>query len=223
MQSRDSYDVISNVIFDLDGTLIDSAPSILECFRLTFVSVNYPLSVTLDQSLIGPPLREAIKLLSNEQDSLKLDRLVGEFKNQYDSGVCNLAPAYQGVEELLKNLKKTNKRVFIVTNKRHNPTIKIINRLGWSNLIQDTYTVDYPSIDLKKKSLVIQQLILDYSLGKAETCYVGDRLDDYDAARANSLKFIHASWGYGANDFSVPYSNTASSPNNLNALLSQKQ
>jgi len=221
MQSRDSCDVISNVIFDLDGTLIDSAPSILECFRLTFISMSYPLSMTLDHSLIGPPLREAIKLLSNEQDSLRLDRLVGEFKNQYDSGVCNSAPAYQGVEELLTKLKKSNKRVFIVTNKRHNPTIKIITHLGWSNLIQDIYTVDYPSVDLKKKSLVIQQLILDYSLEKAETCYVGDRLDDYDAAHANSLKFIHASWGYGADDFSVPYSNTASSVNHLNAFLIQ--
>ena len=223
MQSRDSFDVISNILFDLDGTLIDSAPSILECFRSTLLTMNYSLGVNLDKSLVGPPLRETIKFLSNENDSLKLDALVEEFKNQYDSGICNYASPYTGAEELLSQLKKSNKKIFIVTNKRHIPTIKIISHLGWLNLIDDIYTADYPSVDLNEKALVIQQLLLDYSLKKVKTCYVGDRLDDYEAARVNSLKFIHALWGYGVDDFSVSYSNAASSPNHLNALLVQKQ
>lgn len=221
MQSPDSFDAISNIVFDLDGTLVDSAQSILECFRLTLAAKNYPLGVLMDQSLVGPPLRETMKFLSNERNPLKLDALVTEFKSQYDSGVCNLAAPYPGAEELLSNLKKSNKKIFIVTNKRHNPTIQIISNFGWSNLIDDIYTIDYPSIDFKNKALVIRQLLSDYSLEKAKSCYVGDRIDDYAAASENGLKFIHALWGYGANDFSIPCTYAASSANRLNALLIQ--
>lgn len=219
MRSPDSFDAISNIVFDLDGTLIDSASSILECFRLTLAAMNYPLGMLMDQSLVGPPLRETIKFLSNERDPLKLDRLVDEFKNQYDSGVCESAKPYPGIEQLLLNLKKSKKKIFIVTNKRHGPAKKIISHHGWSNLIDDIYTLDYPSVDLNKKSFVIRQLLSDYSLEAVKSCYVGDRIDDYDSARENNLRFIHATWGYGANDFSTPCSHAARCPNHLNTLL----
>lgn len=219
MQPPKSFESPSNVIFDLDGTLIDSAPSILECFRMTLDAAEYPLSLTMDQSLIGPPLRDAIKSLSNENDSRKLDALVEKFKTKYDSGICNLALAYQGVEGLLSKLKKSQKKIFIVTNKRYIPTIKIISHLGWSHLIDDIYTVDYPSYNQKKKSSVLDQMLLDHSLQRADTCYVGDRKDDYEAAYLNGLKFIHALWGYGDADFSVPHLYSVDSPNQLSALL----
>jgi phosphoglycolate phosphatase len=200
MPSQNNFSLISSIIFDLDGTLIDSATSILECFQLALKNNGYGTALKFERSLIGPPLRDALKGLTKELDDEKLDNLVEQFKFEYDGGVCNLAKPYFGIQQLLIDLKLANKNIFIVTNKRLYPTKKIISNLKWDGLFERTYTIDYPSVEFKKKSQVINQLLNDCMLEKSSTCYVGDRAGDYDAAHQNGLSFIHAAWGYGAKD-----------------------
>ena len=219
MQSQNRFCSLSNVIFDLDGTLIDSAPSILECFRATLKKKGCLTVVNLDNSLVGPPLRDTIKLLANERDPIKIDALVEEFKFQYDQGICNLALPYFGISELLSELKIANKNIYIVTNKRHYPTKKIIASMGWEKLVDGIYTIDYPSVHLEKKSSVLNQLLADFSLSKEAACYVGDRFDDWEAAKENGLQFVHALWGYGALDKVISNSCSVDNPNQLRNLL----
>ncbi len=219
MQSQNNLELRSNIVFDLDGTLIDSAPSILQCLQTVVEKNGYLADVKFDSTLIGPPLRDTLKKLTKEQHQEKLDALVEDFKCEYDQGTCNLAKPYFGILTLLVDLKMASKNIYIVTNKRYHPTKQIISHLGWANLIDNIYTIDYPSKRFREKSQVIHQLLLDFSLKKEGTCYIGDRHEDWAAAATNGLSFIHVAWGYGPDDGVGLGLHSVKSPDQLRNLL----
>lgn len=219
MQLRNKNTPFVNIVFDLDGTLIDSAPSILGCLRIVVESGGYVVNRNFDKALIGPPLRDTLELLTQEKDGEKLNYLIEKFKLEYDLGACNIVTAYSGISTLLVDLKGAGKNIFIVTNKRYVPTRKILANLGWDDLINDAYTIDYPSQHFHSKSQVINRLLTEASLTSSDTCYIGDRVEDYEAAKENNLTFIHVSWGYGiAKDIPLD-SILVETPNQLQQLL----
>ena len=73
-----------HIVFDLDGTLIDSAPAILASFRAAFVHTGIAPAVAIDESVIGPPLTETLQLLSGSDDPALIGRLAEAFKASYD-------------------------------------------------------------------------------------------------------------------------------------------
>ena len=74
-----------HLVFDLDGTLIDSAPAILASFREAFAGTSVTPVRSIDESVIGPPLTETLQLLSGSDDSALIGRLADAFKASYDS------------------------------------------------------------------------------------------------------------------------------------------
>jgi len=223
MLFQNNLSLISSIVFDLDGTLIDSAPSILKCLQVVLKKNGYRTDLNFTESLIGPPLRDVLKSITSEQNEEKIDTLIENFKIEYDQNICNLAKPYIGIHQLLVDLKLANKKIFIVTNKRQKPTKKIIDHLKWNELIDCAYNIDYPKLGFQKKSQVINQLIDDYSLDRDGTCYVGDRAEDYEAAYLNGLLFIHAAWGYGANDKIHSVMPCMLKPSQLNDLLTNRR
>jgi phosphoglycolate phosphatase len=187
----------SNIVFDLDGTLIDSASSILKCIQSVVQKNGYFVNIKFDSRLIGPPLRDILKQLTKEKNIEKLDALIEQFKNEYDQGICNLATPYFGIDKLLLDLNFDNKNVYIVTNKRYMPANSIISYLKWNKFIKQIYTIDYPNPQFKDKSQVLTQLLLDFALDRNRTCYIGDRDEDRLAADNCGLKFFSVEWGYG--------------------------
>ena len=73
-----------HILFDLDGTLIDSAPAILASFREAFAQTGIAPVRSIDESIIGPPLLETLQLLSGSQDAALTGRLADAFKASYD-------------------------------------------------------------------------------------------------------------------------------------------
>lgn len=219
MQFQNKYPVFENLIFDLDGTLIDSAPSILSCLKLVVENNGYLGMNKFDSALIGPPLKETLGLITGEVNEEKLNILVENFKYEYDLGSCNLAKPYSGIDDLLAGLKDAGKRIYIVTNKRYEPTRKILANLQWDSLISDVYTIDHPNQGQIKKSQVINQLLLNAKLSNDETCYIGDRFEDWDAAKSNKLNFIHVAWGYGSENDIPLDALFAKTANHLQQLL----
>ena len=59
----------THILFDLDGTLIDSAPAILASFRNAFAEAGITPVVAIDESIIGPPLLETLQILSGSHDT----------------------------------------------------------------------------------------------------------------------------------------------------------
>jgi phosphoglycolate phosphatase len=185
-----------HLIFDLDGTLIDSAASILHCFGLAFDSTSTPLKAALDNNVIGPPLMETLKRLSGSEDVALLNTLAAAFKQHYDTTGCLQSVVFAGVVTMLEQLNAAGYHCYIATNKRYYPTEKIVAHLGWQSLFAGVYALDYFTPALKCKADMIGQVVSELGLEAQECLYIGDRLEDGLAADANQMDFVLVSWGY---------------------------
>lgn len=185
-----------NLIFDLDGTLIDSAPSILSCFELAFASTGIALASPLDNSVIGPPLMDTLRKLSGSDDVALLDTLAAAFKQHYDSSGYLQSVVFDGVPAMLQQLKAAGYHLSIATNKRFYPTGKIMAHLEWDAYFDGVYALDFFSPPLKKKADMIGAIVAEQGWKQQECLYIGDRLEDGLAADANQMDFILVTWGY---------------------------
>jgi phosphoglycolate phosphatase len=188
---------IKNIIFDLDGTLIDSAPSILSGFKHVLEINGFEPSIPLTSSLIGPPLIATLRIVSGLNDEKKLQQMAEQFKSFYDIQGCLTSQPYTTVDDGLKNLVDNGFELHIATNKRLIPTENILCHLGWDTFFYSVYTCDKAGESFQSKSDMIAHQLKDLSLSKYYSIYVGDRTEDMEAAQNNQLNFIGVSWGYG--------------------------
>ena len=187
-----------HVLFDLDGTLIDSAPAILASFREAFASTGIAPIRSIDESVIGPPLTETLQLLSGSDDPALIGRLADAFKASYDSDGYKATAAYAGVGELLAQLAAAGRQLSIATNKRIHPTRLILAHLGWQDYFSHVYALDLFTPRLPDKAAMIARLLADQNIPRDQAIYIGDRSEDGESADANNLPFIAVTWGYGS-------------------------
>lgn len=188
---------ISTIIFDLDGTLIDSSDSILAAFKGSFDALGLTPFRTLAPEIVGPPLRETLALLSGSDDSVLLDRLAAAFKESYDTDGYRQTTVFPGVREMLSTLLAWKVPLYIATNKRIKPTELIVEYLGWSECFSGVFSLDAVQPVAASKGELLNHLVGKYRMCTATTLYVGDRVEDEFAARQAKIDFVYASWGYG--------------------------
>jgi len=187
-----------HILFDLDGTLIDSAPAILASFREAFARTGIAPARTIDDSVIGPPLVETLQLLSGSDDPALIAGLAEAFKASYDSEGYKATAAFAGVGELLAELAGAGLTLSIATNKRIHPTRLILEHLGWSGHFAHVYALDLFTPRLPDKAAMIARLLADQNIAREQAIYIGDRSEDGESADANGLPFIAVTWGYGS-------------------------
>lgn len=210
---------IKNVIFDLDGTLIDSAPSILGAFKQVLEQYSYAPIRPLNSDLIGPPLKQTLQLISGESDPKKLTILVEAFKASYDNHAYALSTSYNGIGEMLQHLSRDKKSLHIATNKRLIPTQKIVQHFVWEKYFQSVYAIDKVEPPFSSKAQMIQAMLLDLGLNSKNCIYVGDRCEDGEAASENEMPFIYVEWGYGPDPSAIKSQWPVKNPNDLLILL----
>ena len=185
-----------NLIFDLDGTLFDSAPEILVCLKKALQQNYIDINDNLTKSIIGPPLKETLKNLVQKKDIVKIDKIVENFIELYDSDYCYKTKLYRGVQETLKVLEK-KKNLILITNKRITPTRRMLKNSKIIDLFDNYFSVDPNDKSQKDKSTLISKTIKDYKINPQNTAYIGDTMGDFIASKKNNIKFIFAGWGYG--------------------------
>ncbi|MDR2188700.1 MAG: HAD hydrolase-like protein [Azonexus sp.] len=210
-----------HILFDLDGTLIDSAPAILASFRAAFAATGSAPARAIDDSVIGPPLDETLQLLAGSAEPARIARLAEAFKASYDSAGYQATAAYPGVAALLTQLADAGLTLSIATNKRLHPTRLILEHLGWRGHFAHVYALDLFTPRLPGKAAMIARLLADQGIAKEQAIYIGDRGEDGEAAEANGLPFIAVTWGYGSlqADQMQPGWRSAAQPEALAALL----
>ena len=187
-------------LFDLDGTLIDSAPSILECYREILNNFSIKPKLPLENNLIGPPLGATLRLISGVSDEKLIAEMTAAFKTHYDTTGVEQSIAYPGIDELLQKLHTQNHKLYIVTNKRIAAARKIIDFLNWPAYFAGVYAQDAFNPSLPSKAAVIGHVLSTHRISKTDALYIGDRIEDGEAAHANGLKFAWVTWGYGDPD-----------------------
>ncbi|MBU0623107.1 MAG: HAD family hydrolase [Gammaproteobacteria bacterium] len=187
----------THLIFDLDGTLIDSAPSILSCFRKILDQARIAPLLPLDESLIGPPLPQTLQTLTGIRDESRIAALVDAFKDVYDSEGYRDSLPYSGVPEMLAGLQAAGHRLALATNKRILPTQLILRHLDWDGYFDSVWSLDCVQPRLADKTAMLRAILQAGSIAPAQAAYIGDKIEDGHAAQANAMRFVAARWGYG--------------------------
>nr|MBP6760364.1 HAD hydrolase-like protein [Thauera sp.] len=84
-----------HILFDLDGTLIDSAPAIIASYRDCFAAAGHEPVRPIDASIVGPALTETLHMLTGSTDPALMEELAGHFKASYDSTGYLQTAAYE--------------------------------------------------------------------------------------------------------------------------------
>jgi phosphoglycolate phosphatase len=189
--------MVSDLIFDLDGTLIDSAPSILASMKQIVAEAGYNTTLELDSSLIGPPLSETLARITGLSNQTSLSPLIEAFKLRYDESGVLSTTFFTEIPAVLRQFRERGTTLHLATNKRMVPTRAIIDLFGWSEYFTSIYTLDMEPNRHASKADMLGCQLREQGITPSRAAYIGDTRADGLAAEANGLHFIAANWGYG--------------------------
>ena len=185
----------SHVFFDLDGTLTDSAPGILNSceYALSHMGLTIPRSELY--AFIGPPLLDSFTKVTGSrekgQEALHYYREYFSEKGLYENSV------YPGIEGLLARLSEAGCRNVLATAK---PLVYAVRILEYFGL--DRYFAHMGGADLngpvRSKKGVLERDLAETGANPGDVLMVGDRSDDVNAALDLNLACAAAGWGYAA-------------------------
>jgi len=183
------------IIFDFDGTLVDSEKAIYECFQKITKHVAPERECYAKNILIGPPLRDTASEILGPKYQGSLDKFVQLFIKMHDEQVVQHTQPYHAVSDILQKLHSKNILMAVATNKRLAPTHKLINHFGWNDYFSSIECSDSQS-EMRNKDGMIQDII-NQSSSFQGSFFVGDTVNDGLSANLNQLPFIKACYGYG--------------------------
>ena len=184
------------VLFDLDGTLLDSAPDFL-------ATVNALRAARGESAMSDPALRPHVSrgaramlaVAFPQLDAFERDALVPAFLAHYQQALARHGAAFEGIEALLAAIEASGSRWGIVTNKPEYLARKLLPLLGWE--VRCAVLVGGDSLPVRKPD-PLPLLHAAQLLGVAvrDCVYVGDDERDIIAARAAGMRSMIALWGY---------------------------
>ncbi len=182
------------LLFDLDGTLTDSGPGIINCARVTLA--HFGLPIPTDEALrvfVGPPLRDTFFKFGIPSD--RLEEAVTVYRKRYFTlGKFENAP-YPGIEPLLQVLQAAGHRLFVATSKPEGLSVEILEHFGLAKYFEAICgSVMDGSRDNKAD-------VIAYLLSKAGSVthpvMIGDTVFDMAGAKAHNIPCVGVTWGYG--------------------------
>lgn len=187
---------INNYILDLDGTIINSSNEVLLCFEKAFAQSNYKIDKSrLTPNVIGPPLKEIIKLIAPEINENDIEIVMENFRLIYDYDEHDISEYYSGVLEFLNKAKNSGKKLFIATYKPEKPTRRIEKQFKM-DMFEEIYTIDKFGEHITKTQM-INDILNKFNLKKEETVMIGDASSDVISAKKAGVTGIGVLWGYG--------------------------
>lgn len=187
-----------NVIFDLDGTLIDSAADISDCLRKAFFETTGKNTVCgIDRVFLGSPLSEIVSAVAPELSATEAASVCAKFRELYDSSGYPLTVLMPGVRDAVLVLLRANIRLFIATNKPIKPTLRILARLGITEWFRDAVSPDVLPGQRMSKPQMLDFLIKKWAMERRATLMVGDSETDIAAAKQNHIPCAYLTSGYG--------------------------
>ena len=184
------------IIFDLDGTLTDSAEGITNSVKLVMQHFNIPVpSMDILRTFVGPPLHSMFAKYGIPED--RIDEAIEIFRGRYVTiGKFENKP-YPGVHELLQTLKGHGHTLFVATSKPESQAKEILAHFDLACYFD---CICGASLD---RSRISKEEVLRYLLNTDSKCthiMVGDTIYDVIGAAALNIPTIGVSWGYSSPD-----------------------
>ncbi|MCF1431494.1 MAG: HAD-IA family hydrolase [Shewanella sp.] len=182
------------VIFDWDGTLMDSVPKILACVK--GLSVEYGLDVPSDnviRSIIGYSLEEALLRLFGEQVKVDIPRFVEGYRRHYVELDSTPSPIFEGVVSLLETLSAQGHQLAVATGKGREG----LNRLMIESELGGYFAASRCADEAlsKPNPLMLEQLLNELNVPVSRALMVGDTLMDLEMANNIGMDAVGVSYG----------------------------
>ena len=204
------------ILFDLDGTLVDTAPDLMLAHNHVMRKFGYPTKSTEDirnlvgkgaGALIGRSIwGQAKKEFSKVLDAKIKDEMVKEFVNFYGKNIVNESTIVTGVKDFLIWCKEQNISMAVCTNKQEHLSNDLLKKIGiydFFEYVAGSDTFDYCKPDPRHLTNVVE--ILDGDIKK--TIMIGDSETDANAAKAAEIPVILLENGYTEKNTTEIYHN----------------
>ncbi|MDC3334345.1 HAD-IA family hydrolase [Candidatus Pelagibacter sp.] len=204
------------ILFDLDGTLVDTAPDLMLAHNHVMKKFGYPTKSTQDirnlvgkgaGALIGRSIwGQAKKEFSKVLDAKIKDEMVKEFVNFYGKNIVNESTLVTGVKDFLIWCKEQNISMAVCTNKQEHLSNDLLKKIGiydFFEYVAGSDTFDYCKPDPSHLTNVVE--ILDGDVKK--TIMIGDSETDANAAKAAEIPVILLENGYTEKNTTEIYHN----------------
>ena len=190
----------SAILFDLDGTITDSAPAITSSLAHTFELLGRPVPPASELlAYVGPPLLAAFREYAGMTDTEAAEALV-VYRAHY-SGEASLDTAvYPGVAGLLERIHAAGIPLALATSKPEQNAIKILNHFDLAKYFTVIVGASEDEVRSAKADIVKEALtrLEDSGADLSAPVMVGDRSYDAEGAAANDVPAILVEWGYGS-------------------------
>lgn len=186
------------LFFDLDGTLTDSSPGILNCLVHAMEALDRPVPPPAElRATIGPPLQET--LLSWLGDETLAQRGLQLYRERFaEKGLFENA-LYPGVESLLGQLADEGYRLFLATSKPEVFARRILQHFRIADCFSEIFGARLDG-RLADKTELLDHALTRTGVNPGHAIMIGDRRHDVLGARANGLRAIGVLYGYGSRE-----------------------
>ena len=185
------------LLFDLDGTILDSLPGIEHSVRAAFQSCGLPIRKPRLRGLIGPPIRTILSMVGDIADCSVLDQLERAFRVSYDSSGWQKTVCFADANVVLKMMRLYGYRLFVVSNKPRHVSLRILEAQKLLDLFEVILTSDTRNPRFRGKDEMIRQLMAQNKLNADSCLLIGDTMEDALAAATAGIGFAYMTHGYG--------------------------
>ncbi|MEJ2041837.1 MAG: HAD hydrolase-like protein [Reinekea sp.] len=188
-----------NLLWDLDGTLVDSMPVIAKALNETLLSygkVERPLESL--RPFIGPELGESLSNLLVLNNAADIENAKQVYRSFFAREMLN-SPAFSGIDDVLSSFQASGVRQFVATAKYRHFAVQIVEALGLSSRFVAIYGSEADG-RLGDKRDLLAHILAEEALSTGNTIMIGDTRFDIEAGRANKLTTVGVLWGYGGKD-----------------------
>jgi phosphoglycolate phosphatase len=186
----------NTVIFDLDGTLLNTLDDLRDSLNEILIQKGYsPRSIEEVRRFVGNGVRSLVRLsvpVHCSDDEVTV--IMEEFKEHYNNNMQNKTRPYNGIMELLLDLYRYNYKIAIVSNK-FDTAVKSLSRTYFGNLIPVAIG---ETLDIKRKPAPdsIYTAIKELGTDLSNTVLVGDSETDVQTAKNAGIPCIGVTWGF---------------------------
>ncbi|RDH75821.1 HAD family hydrolase [Mycolicibacterium moriokaense] len=188
------------VIFDLDGTLTDSAEGIVSSFRhaLSEIGAEIP-DGDLAGRIVGPPMHHTLQAMGLEDT----DAAIAAYRSDYSTRGWAMNSLFDGIPQLLDDLYAAGVRLAVATSKAEPTARRILAHFGLDGYFEVIAGAS-PDGARATKTDVMTHALAQLDPLPERVLMVGDRAHDVEGAAAHGIATIVVGWGYGTADFADP-------------------
>lgn len=194
---------ITTIVFDMDGTVLNTLDDLTVSMNYVLEKFGYPGHTVEEYRLFfGNGVKEALRLaLPEDVPSEIIDDMLPIYKEHYDAHCLDKTRPYDGVVEVMNELKQKGYKLAIVSNKIDS-AVKELNQRFFADAVEIAIG-EKPGVNRKPAPDMVEAALKELGSTKEEAVYVGDSEVDFMTAKNSKLPCISVLWGFRDKEYLI--------------------